>query len=141
MRYTAAYGSNLNREHMKKLCPGAEFVSVSMLSGWRLVFRGKFLTLERAEGFTVPVGIWKISEDDEKALDIWENYPEEYYKELISPDCFIYLMHEHIPYALPDDDYLDMCMHGYQDAGFDNAILSEAYSFTTKKIKCDRLKA
>ncbi len=134
MRYTAAYGSNLNREHMRMLCPSAEFVTVSGLSGWRLVFRGKFLTLEKAEGFTVPVGIWKITDADEKALDAWENYPEEYYKEYISPDCFIYLMHEHMPYSLPDDDYLEMCISGYEDAGFDTTFIREAYLFSAKKL-------
>ncbi|MGN0907291.1 MAG: gamma-glutamylcyclotransferase family protein [Bullifex sp.] len=139
MRHTAAYGSNLNMDHMRSICPDAVFVSVSWLSGYRPVFRGKFLTLEKAEGYTVPVGIWRISERDEAALDVWENYPEEYYKEYISPDCFVYLMHEHIPYELPDDDYLAMCMQGYGDAGFDTAILMDAYSYTEKKIMCDTL--
>lgn len=117
---------------MRMLCPDAEFVSVSGLSGWRLVFRGKFLTLEKAEGFTVPVGIRKITDADEKALDAWENYPEEYYKEFISPDCFINLMHDHIPYALPD--YLEMCINGYKDTGFDTILIREAYLFSAKKL-------
>ena len=55
---------------MRRLCPDAGFVSVSMLQDFRLAFRGKFLTVEKAAGFTVPVGIWKISEADEKALDV-----------------------------------------------------------------------
>lgn len=135
MRYTAAYGSNLNREHMKILCPDAEFVSVFMLQDFRLAFRGKFLTVEKAAGFTIPVGIWKISEADEKAQDVWENYPEEYYKEFISEACFIYVMHEHIPYALPDDEYLEMCLRGYEDAGFDKALIREAFEYTQEMIR------
>ena len=135
MRYTAAYGSNLNREHMKILCPDAGFVSVSMLQDFRLAFRGKFLTVEKAAGFTVPVGIWKISEADEKALDVWENYPKEYYKEFISEACFIYVMHEHIPYALPDDEYLEMCLRGYEDAGFDKALIREAFEYIQEMIR------
>ena len=131
MRYTAAYGSNLNREHMRRLCPDAGFVSVSMLQDFRLAFRGKFLTVEKAAGFTVPVGIWKISEADEKAMDVWENYPKEYFSE----DCFIYVMHEYIPYALPDDEYLEMCLRGYEDAGFDKALIREAFEYTQEMIR------
>ena len=134
MRYTAAYGSNLEREHMSSLCPDAVFVCVSRLTGYRLAFRGTFLTVEKAAGHSVPIGIWKISERDEKALDIWENYPEEYYKEPVSPECFVYIMHEHIPYALPDYDYLEMCINGYKDTGFDTTLIREAYLFSAKKL-------
>ena len=50
-----------------------------MLEGWRLVFR-RYATIKKCEGFKVPVLIWKISEQDEKNLDIYEGYPKFYVK-------------------------------------------------------------
>ena len=44
-------------------------------------------------------------------------------------------MHEHIPYALPDDEYLEMCLRGYEDAGFDKALIREAFEYTQEMIR------
>ena len=73
MKYYVAYGSNLNREQMAHRCPEAKLVGTGMLSNYEMVFRGNksnaVATVEPKKGMEVPVGIWEISENDEKYLD------------------------------------------------------------------------
>ncbi len=82
MKYYAAYGSNLNLGQMALRCPGAKPLGTAWLHGWRLLFKGSktgaYLTIERCEGSKVPVGIWTITDHDEKSLDRYEGYPDYY---------------------------------------------------------------
>ena len=148
-RYYIAYGSNLNIQQMETRCPDAHVVGTTELSGWRLMFKGSksgnYLTIERAEGHTVPVAVWAVSEEDERSLDRYEGYPVFYYKKefeitqletetgvQISVMAFAYIMHEERALGLPTEAYFDRCLEGYRNFGFDPAFLEEAYDYSGK---------
>ena len=84
-RYYIAYGSNLNTQQMRFRCPNAVVMGTAELKDWRLVFKGSktgsYLTIEQAEGYTVPVAVWEVNEVDEASLDRYEGYPSFYYKQ------------------------------------------------------------
>lgn len=142
-RYYTAYGSNLNIKQMSKRCPEAEIIGKSEIKNHRLTFRGDdggyYLTIEPKEGYTVPVGIWKTTAKDELNLDHYENYPILYYKkeielkvidkksgETTKENCYIYIMNEDKNIGEPSEEYVNTCMQGYKDFGFDTEILKSA---------------
>jgi len=83
-RYYAAYGSNLNIPQMLRRCPSARIIGTSEIPDYRLMYKGSksgaYLTIEPAEGFSVPVGIWEVDDEDEARLDVYEGFPSFYYK-------------------------------------------------------------
>ena len=142
-RLYLAYGSNLNLQQMFYRCPTAEPVGTAMLDGYELLFKGSrtgsYLTIEPRKGSRVPVGVWAVSEADEKALDRYEGYPNFYYKRTLvlpviylnsgrrySREAFVYIMHEDRPFGWPSDYYMDTCLDGYESFGFDYNYLYEA---------------
>ena len=143
-RYYIAYGSNLNISQMRWRCPEARIIGTSEMKDHRLLFRGSrsgsYLTVEEAEGYTVPVAVWEVNGTDEAALDRYEGYPTFYYKkELTLPvkgirsgkvrnrRVFVYIMHEDRPVGVPSGMYMRVCAEGYRDFGFDLDILARAY--------------
>ena len=74
-----AYGSNLNHEQMAKRCPKASYIGNTILKGWRLIFKS-VATIEKDIRKEVPVGVFEISDQCEKALDVYEDYPQLYDK-------------------------------------------------------------
>ena len=70
---------------MQKRCPGALPVETMTLKRFELKFKGP-LTIEKKNGGRVPLGIWQVNEEHEKALDRYEGFPTFYYKkEVIIP--------------------------------------------------------
>lgn len=147
--YYLAYGSNLNMGQMKYRCPTAKYEGTAILEGWELLYKGSktgaYLTIERAEGGEVPVGIWKVGKADLAALDRYEGYPEFYYRAdvKITPvsevngrkmRAFIYIMHEDRPCGLPSMSYIRICEQGYKDFGFDTKFLDLAYDRTMRRV-------
>ena len=142
-RYYIAYGSNLNVNQMESRCPDAEVVGTGMLKGMRLWFKGSqtgiYLTIEEENGYDVPVVVWKVSEQDECNLDLYEGFPKFYYKkdftievkDVRSGDVhlmnvFAYVMHEERKVGIPRNDYVEGCKEGYRFFGFDMKYLDEA---------------
>jgi len=137
-RLYIAYGSNLNLEQMKHRCPTAEVVGTAVLKNWKLRFRGgnggAVATVERERGCEVPVLIWRLQPQDERALDRYEGWPYLYRKETLRLTvngrrayAMIYIMNEKShPYGTPSMGYLCTINAGYQTAGFDSKILIEA---------------
>ena len=149
-RYYLAYGSNLNMEQMRFRCPGAVPLGTAEIKDYRLLFKGSrsgsYLTIEKADGYTVPVGVWAVTEADEARLDRYEGYPAFYYKTevditytgLVSKKArkvkaFVYIMHEDRPFGIPSFRYVDTCRQGYADFGFDEDILADAYEFSKEE--------
>ena len=144
MKFYLAYGSNLSVAQMLRRCPGAVYVGTAELKDWRLLFRGSlsgsYLTIEQKKGHTVPVVVWKVSDEDEQALDCYEGFPHFYRKETMtvtlhsladgSPigtvDAFVYIMDECRPLGMPSDFYYRVCAEGYRRFGFDEKILKRA---------------
>lgn len=146
-RLYIAYGSNLNLEQMAGRCPTAEVIGKTELKDWRLRFRGGRLsavaTVERADGYKVPVLIWKLQPEDERALDRYEGWPHLYRKEILRITvngkrvyAMIYIMNEHSrPYGAPSKHYFNTIMEGYKSAGFDQAALLQAAYNTAERNK------
>ena len=143
-RYYIAYGSNLNIRQMRMRCPSARLIGTSTLEDYELLFKGSktgaYLTVEKKDGSSVPVGVWEVSTEDEKALDRYEGYPNFYYKkELTLPitgiktgkvrnrRVFVYIMHEERAIGVPSIFYMQTCMEGYDNFGFDRSLLVDAY--------------
>ena len=147
-RYYIAYGSNLNVRQMMMRCPTARLIGTSVIKDYRLMFKGSqtgsYLTIERSLGSEVPVGVWAVSEADERALDRYEGYPNFYYKKELSlpitgirtgkvrqRKVFVYIMHENRRLGDPADYHLQTCIDGYPYFGFDLDVLFEAYRYST----------
>ena len=134
MKYYLAYGSNLNIRQMQMRCPGAKPVGTMVLEDYELLFKGSktgsYLTIEKKKGGKVPVGIWQVSEQHEKALDRYEGFPAFYYKKEIpiteGRKAFVYIMHEERKIGVPSLSYVSTCLQGYISFGFDEHYLSEA---------------
>ena len=143
-RYYIAYGSNLNVTQMRFRCPSARIIGTSEIPDYQLLFKGSktgsYLTIEPCKGAVVPVAAWEVSDQDELALDRYEGFPTFYYKrELQLPitgiktgkvrvrDVFVYIMHEERPIGIPSRFYMDVCMEGYRDFGFDRDYLIAAF--------------
>ena len=129
MKYYLAYGSNLNKEQMQNRCPGAVPVGTMVLKGYELRFRGP-LTIVKKKGGRVPLGIWQVSEEDEKSLDRYEGFPMVYGKEEVSipggMKGFIYIMDERLGVKGTSRHYYDVCAQGYKDFGLDEKYLKDA---------------
>ena len=83
-RYYIAYGSNLNVRQMKYRCPTAKIVGTAVIGDYELLYKGSktgsYLTIEKKKGSVVPVAVWEVTPQDEHSLDIYEGYPNFYYK-------------------------------------------------------------
>ena len=145
MKYYIAYGSNLNIEQMAYRCPDAKPIGTTVMKNWQLLFKGSktgsYLTIERTRGSQVPVAVWAVSDRDEKNLDRYEGFPNFYYKMPLTLkrkgkllDAFVYIMHENRKIGIPTQHYIDTCLEGYEDFGFDRAFIDEAVAFSYEKV-------
>lgn len=146
-KYYLAYGSNLNLDQMKRRCPHAKVVGKAKIEGYRLAFKGFFedfayLTIEEAEGKSVDVGVYEITYTDEKYLDYYEGYPNNYFKKMMkvnldgkSVDAMIYIMSPDFEYFMPSENYFYICFVGYCDFGFDTNTLLDTLWYTEEKNK------
>jgi hypothetical protein len=136
-RLYIAYGSNLNLEQMARRCPTAKVVGKTELRNWQLLFRGchgsAVATVERRRSSNVPVLVWGIQPDDERALDIYEGWPRLYRKATVRirlegkwVSAMIYLMNDGYPLNRPGECYYNVIRAGYQSTGFDTAVLQAA---------------
>ena len=143
-RYYIAYGSNLNVRQMRMRCHSARIIGTSSLKDYELLFKGSktgsYLTVEKKFGGAIPVAVWEVTAEDERALDRYEGFPTFYYKkELTLPikgirtgkvrnrRVFVYIMHEERPIGIPSLAYMQICLEGYDDFGFNRQPLIEAY--------------
>lgn len=142
-KYYIAYGSNLNINQMKRRCPTARVIGTGFIEDYELLFKGSktggYLTIEKAEGKSLPVAIWKVTEFDEQALDRYEGYPTFYYKADVEIDikgiktgkeyrkkAFVYIMHEDRDVGMPSKYYVMTCLEGYKTFGFSPKYLEDA---------------
>lgn len=138
-KYYLAYGSNLSLNHLKSKCPNIVHVGATILNGYTLAFKGSadnysYLNIEPQEGGVVPVGIFQITEEEEKTLDEYEGFPTLYSKRYISIningeecDALVYVMPKRYDYHIPSREYFVICVQGYMDFQFDLMLLSEAF--------------
>lgn len=149
-RYYIAYGSNLNIGQMRHRCPAAKIVGTSVIEDYRLLFKGSktgsYLTIEPFRGGKVPVAVWSVEPADERRLDIYEGYPDFYYKTEMQLNitgirtgknrvrpAFVYIMHEERKLGIPSMMYWQVCCEGYERFHFDIQHLIDAYKASTQE--------
>jgi gamma-glutamylcyclotransferase (GGCT)/AIG2-like uncharacterized protein YtfP len=83
----AAYGSNMDPAQMAQRCPHSPQRGTGWLAGWRLTFGGADLgwegalaTVVEADGDSVFVALYELSEADEAELDSWDGATLGYYR-------------------------------------------------------------
>ena len=138
MKYYVAYGSNLDMMQMKRRCPDAKPYKSGWLIGYELIYRGSktgsYATVRKADGKYVPVGLWKISREDERCLDRYEGYPVFYQKQTVSValcdgktiKAMIYIMRPDAKPGRPSEAYIDTIYRGYHDFSLDYRFLMDS---------------
>ena len=103
--------------------------------------------LPNQPGGKVPVVVWELEPEDEKALDFYEGYPRFYEKEDVKVSledgtiitAMVYIMTDkildRIHLNLPSRSYLETVKEGYEAAGFDEAFIEDALAISEKAIK------
>jgi hypothetical protein len=117
-----AYGSNLNIAHMKARCPAAKPIGKLELDNSALVFRGVADCIYQ-DGAKTWGGVWKITPECERTLDIYEGVARGFYRKELMPITGLYKDEEHLMlYVMnstgifpPSQDYLDTIIEGYRD--------------------------
>ena len=126
-----AYGSNLNHFQMKRRCKDSKFIKKYNLKNFRLTFRSKYRAadIEIKKNSIVTVGIFEISKNDEKKLDIYEDYPILYkkiYLEYYNKVLMTYTMVKKTEFRYPTERYLNVVKQGYKDCKLDQKYLKKA---------------
>jgi len=149
-RLNIAYGSNLNLQQIAVRCPTAKVYGKGILKGYRLLFKGQkngaYCTVEKKKGGEVPVIVWELQPEDERALDYYEGFPRFYDKKDVKVTlengktitAMVYIMTDkvldRIHLNLPSKAYLDTVKKGYEAAGFDLKFIDEALEISDKAI-------
>ena len=123
-----AYGSNLHHFQMKRRCKESVFLKKINLRDFRLTFRSKYreADIEPKKNLMVPGGLYEISKNDEKKLDVYEDYPILYKKFFFhhyGKKVMTYTMVKKTPFKFPTDRYLNIVKRGYKDCGLDLSYL------------------
>ena len=126
-----AYGSNLNHFQMKRRCKDSYFIKKINLKNFKLTFRSKYRAadIERKKNSIVPGGLFEISKNDEKRLDIYEDFPilyKKYYFKYYGKKVMTYTMVKKTPFKFPTKKYLDIVKRGYKDCKLENKYLKKA---------------
>ena len=125
----AAYGSNLNKAQMKRRCPSSLPYTGIILENWRLVFKG-VADIEKSNNSSLLLGLYKITNDCEKKLDIYEEFPNIYKKYYFNQEVngkkvniMIYIMNNKFNYSIPSQKYFEVIKEGYENWGFKTDFL------------------
>ena len=125
-----AYGSNLNHFQMRKRCKDSIYLKKINLKDFKLTFRSKYRAadIERKKNSIVPGALFEISKNDEKKLDIYEDYPtlyKKYYFLYYRKKIMTYIMVKKTPFTFPTERYLNIVKRGYKNCGLDKKYLYE----------------
>ncbi len=125
-----AYGSNLNHFQMKRRCKDSIYLKKINLKDFRLTFRSKYRAadIEPKRNSLVPGGLFEISKNDEKKLDVYEDFPtlyKKYYFNYYGKRVMTYTMVKKSAFKFPTERYLNIVKRGYKDCGLDNKYLQK----------------
>ena len=125
-----AYGSNLNLFQMKRRCKDSIFLKKINLKNFRLTFRSKYRAadIEPKKNSIVPGGLFEISKNDEKKLDIYEDFPilyKKYYFLYNGKKVMTYTMTKKSPFRFPSTRYLNIVKKGYKDCKLNDLFLKK----------------
>ena len=126
-----AYGSNLHHLQMKRRCKDSIFLKKINLKNFKLTFRSKYRAadIEPKKNSSVPGALFEISKNDEKKLDIYEDYPilyKKYYFTYYGKKVMTYTMTKKTSFRFPTERYLNIVKRGYKDCDLDKSYLKQA---------------
>ena len=126
-----AYGSNLNLFQMKRRCKDSIFLKKINLKNFRLTFRSKYRAadIEPKKNSIVQGGLFEISKNDEKKLDVYEDFPTLYKKHYFNyygKRVMTYTMVKKTIFKFPTERYLNIVKRGYKDCKLDKRYLKKA---------------
>jgi len=134
-----AYASNMNREHMKKLCPESTFVQRARLLGYRFVYDGAEPDDGGAVGNIVASkkdvvlgALFEITKKDLSQLDWYENYPQSYGRTEVAVfgdddkehTAIVYFRVGETP-ADPLEEYRELVLQGARDCRLPEKYISD----------------
>jgi len=128
-----SYGSNLNTANMASRCPNAIKLGSMYIPKYKLVFRHVadiVPTYDKED--LLPVGLWEITEDCEKALDFYEGYPTLYGKIKVN-GIMTYKMNNNKDILPPSSSYFHTILEGYADFGLNPSHLYDALGWSHYK--------
>ncbi len=140
-----AYGSNMERVQLKRLCPKARFVAAAVLQDHGLVFSGGsrmwgggVADIRDTPGKKVEGVVWEIAETQRKALDEYEGYPDLYVTKEVQVEttagkvltAFAYVMARPGREMPPSRPYKRLLISGAEEHG-----LSEDYIAFLESIR------
>jgi len=126
-----AYGSNLNHYQMKKRCRDSKFLKNFDLKGFKLTFRSIYRAadIEIKKDSIVTGALFEISKNDEKKLDLYEDFPTLYKKLYFTYNnkkVMTYYMVRKSSFMYPKELYLNTIKQGYKDCKLDTNYLKKA---------------
>jgi gamma-glutamylcyclotransferase (GGCT)/AIG2-like uncharacterized protein YtfP len=81
-----AYGSNMNRRLMRRLCPSAVALGLALLKGWRFcITNSGYASIVPAPGAEVHGVLWRLTPRDRAVLDAYEDIDSGFYRRRILP--------------------------------------------------------
>ena len=116
---------------MKRRCKDSIFLKKINLKDFKLTFRSKYRAadIEKKKNSIVPGGLFKISKNDEKKLDIYEDFPILYKKFFFiysGKKVMTYTMVKKTSFMFPTQRYLNIVKQGYKDCKLNEAFLKRA---------------
>jgi len=118
---------------MKKRCPNCKFIKKMILRNYNLTFRSKYgvADIEKKRGQNVYGGLYIISRNAEKRLDVYEEYPTLYKKMYFlyqGKKVMTYIMPKKTKIVAPTPRYLNIIKQGYKDCKLNMRSLNVALS-------------
>ena len=126
-----AYGSNLHHLQMKSRCKDSVYLKKIYLKDFKLTFRSKYRVadIELKKNSKVPGALFEISKNDEKKLDVYEEYPilyKKYYFTYYQRKVMTYTIVKKTSFTFPKKRYLNIVKRGYKDCDLDKKQLNNA---------------
>ena len=126
-----AYGSNLHHFQMKQRCKDSIYLKKINLKNFKLTFRSKYRAadIEPKRNSNVPGALFEISRNDEKKLDVYEDYPilyKKYYFSYYGKKVMTYTMVKKTTFRFPTERYLNIVKRGYKDCNINVKYLKVA---------------
>ena len=107
------------------------FLKKINLKDFKLTFRSKYRAadIEPKKNSIVPGGLFEISKNDEKKLDVYEDYPtlyKKYYFYYYGKKIMTYTMVNKTQFKFPTERYLNIVKKGYLDCRLERKFLKRA---------------
>ena len=93
------------------------------------MFRNMYADIEFKKNLTVTGALFEISKNDEKKLDMYEDYPavyKKYYFTYYGKKVMTYTMTKKTNFTFPSERYLNIIKKGYKDCSLDKKYLKKA---------------